>query len=92
VSGDGGDDGVDVGEGFFGGGGVGDFEAVVFFEGDDELKGVHGVEAKSAGAEEGEVVRDFFGLLLQHQIFNEQFFYVGFELVNVVHAVDSIRP
>ena len=88
---DGRHDGVDVRERLFGCGRVGDFKAVIFFERDDELKRVHRIEAEPPGAEKREVIRDFFGLLLQHQIFDEKFFYVGFELVDIVHALDFIR-
>src|SRR5205807_943727 len=65
----------------------------ILFEGNDELKGVHGVEAKAAGAEKGEVVGDFCGLLLQHEVFNEQFFEFVFELVRVglVHRLEMCQ-
>jgi len=83
-------DGVDVGEGFFRSGGVGDFEAVVFFEGDDELKGVDGIQPQAAGTEKSKVVSNFFGALLKHQVFDKEFFYVRFELVDVVHGVRRV--
>ena len=85
--GDGGGDGVDGGENFFGGGGVGNFEAVVFIEHDNELEGVDRIEAEAAGTEEREIISDFFRALLEHEVFDEKFFYLGFELVDVVHAV-----
>ena len=83
---DGGGDRVYVGKGFFGGGRVGNFEAVVFFKGDDELKSVYGVQAKAAGPKEGKIVRNFLGLLLEHEVLDEEFSYFGFKLVDVVHV------
>jgi len=54
------------------------------------LEGVHGIEAKAAGAEEGNVIGDFVGALLEHQVVDEKFFDFGFELVGVVHGVRSV--
>ena len=65
-----GGDGVDGGEGVFGYVGVGDGDAELFFEGDDELEGVDGVEAEAIGAEEGEVVGDLLAGGAEHEVFD----------------------
>ena len=71
---DSGDDGGDALEGFAGGVGIGDFDAEMFVEHDDELEGIDGIKAEAAGAEERLVVGDFLRFHLQHQGLDDQAF------------------
>ncbi len=52
--------------------GIGNFEAVGFVQGHDELKGVHGIKADAAGAEEWLVVGNFLGPDLKHEVLDHE--------------------
>ena len=83
---DGGGDGIDALQNLLRGFGVGDLEAVSFVEGDDELQGVHGIQADAAGAEQRLVVADFFRAELEHEILDHQFSDVLLDCGCVVHC------
>jgi hypothetical protein len=78
-------DRIDGLQDFFGGSGVGDFDAEIFVETDHELQGIDGIEAEAAGAKEREVVTDFGGCYLQHEVFNHHCFDAFFQSCCVFH-------
>ena len=68
-----------------GGFGIGDFQPVCFVEGDDELKGIYGVQADASWAEQRLVIRDFLRFKLQHEIFHHEPFDVLLEGCCIFH-------
>lgn len=66
---------------------ISDLQSVIFFQRHNELQSVNRIKPKPTGPEKRQIIRNFFRLLLQHQIFDEQLFYFVFQLVGVVHAV-----
>ena len=51
---------------------IGNFEAVRFVQGYDQLQGVHRIQADAAGSEERLGVADFFGTDLKHEVLDHQ--------------------
>ena len=65
--------------------GIGDFQAEVFVESDDELKCIHRIQAQTAGAEKGLVVLDIVGRDLKHQVLDHQLLELLAQGACVVH-------
>ena len=54
--------------------GIGNFQAVIFFQGDDQLQRVHRIQPQAARPEQRLVIPDFRRTDLEHQIFNQHLF------------------
>ena len=65
--------------------GIGNFQSIGLIEGDDQLEGVHGIQAHAAGAKQGLVVGDFFRSNLKHEVFHHEAFNVLFECGCIIH-------
>jgi hypothetical protein len=65
---------------------VGEFQAVVFFQGDDQLQRVHRIQSQAARPEQRLVIADLRRADLEHQIFNQHLFDLGFEFNRIVHC------
>jgi len=64
---------------FSGDGGVGYLDSIAFVQRDDQLEGVHGVQSETGRPEERLVVADFLRGDLQHKVFDQEIFDLGFE-------------
>lgn len=53
---------------------VRNLQTVVLVERDNELKGVNRIQAQAAGAEEGQVIADFFRRNLKHEVLHHHAF------------------
>lgn len=67
-------------------GGIGNLKAVMFVQRDDQLEGVHGVQTETARPEERLVVANFLRSDLQHQVFDQQAFDLGFKIRGSIHG------
>ena len=85
MAGDCGRDGIDTLKNLARGLGIGNLELVGLVERHDQLKGVHGIQAEAAGAEEGLVVWDVGRGDLEHEVLHHQPFDVLFKRSRVIH-------
>lgn len=67
-------------------GGVGNLNAVAFVQRDDQFEGVHGVQSQTARSEERLVVANFLRSDLQHEVFDQEAFDLGYKLGGCVHG------
>jgi len=66
-------------------GGIGNLNAVMFVQRDDQLEGVHGVQTEAAWSEERLVVANFLRSDLQQQVFDQQAFDLGLKIRGGIH-------
>jgi len=54
--------------------GIGKFKAVIFFQGDDQLQGIHRIQSQAARPEQRLVIPDFRRADFEHQVIHQHLF------------------